>query len=202
MSHKRKNLSAEERRDATVDAVVNLAAHQNPSNITTAAIAKQMNLTQGALFRHFSNKEAIWQAVMQWLSKRLLSRVNKAANNAADPLAALHAVFMTHIDFIVAHPGVPRMLFGELQRSENTPAKKLVHLMLKQYGLLIAGLIEDGKAQNLVAADIDSPAASVMFIGSIQGLVMQSMLGGDINLMQDRAEGVFRLISLSIEKKI
>ena len=122
MLNTRKNLSAEERKVVTVEAVVELAAKQNPSSITPAAIAKQMSLTQGALFRHFSNKEAIWQAVMEWVSNRLLTRVKKAAANALNPLAALEAVFMTHVDFIVAHPGVPRMLFGELQRVETTPA--------------------------------------------------------------------------------
>ncbi|MBL1241400.1 MAG: TetR/AcrR family transcriptional regulator [OCS116 cluster bacterium] len=198
----RKNLTADERRTVTIDAVVDLAAKQNPSNITTAAIAKHMNLTQGALFRHFSNKEAIWKSVMEWVSKRLLSRVEKAAVNAANPLAALEAVFMTHIDFIVAHPGVPRMLFGELQRAETTPAKEIVHLTLKKYGLLIADLIEEGKAQNLVAISIDANAASVMFIGSIQGLVMQSMLSGDINLIEAKAAGIFKLFKQSIEKKL
>jgi AcrR family transcriptional regulator len=48
---------------------VALAGSQNPSEITTAAIAKHMNLTQGALFRHFPNKEAIWQAVMEWVAE-------------------------------------------------------------------------------------------------------------------------------------
>ncbi|MCJ8324153.1 MAG: TetR/AcrR family transcriptional regulator [Rhizobiales bacterium] len=202
MLNTRKNLSAEERKVVTVEAVVELAAKQNPSSITTAAIAKQMSLTQGALFRHFSNKEAIWQAVMEWVSNRLLSRVKKAAANALNPLAALEAVFMTHVDFIVAHPGVPRMLFGELQRVETTPAKKIVHLLLKKYGLLISSLIEEGKKQNMVAAEIDVSAASIMFIGSIQGLVMQSMLSDDVNLMKDNAEGIFKLFSKSIEKKL
>lgn len=197
----RKNLTAEERRTVTVEAVVDLAATQNPSNITTAAIAKHMDLTQGALFRHFSNKEAIWQAVMEWVSKRLLSRVKKAADNADTPLLALEAVFMTHVDFIVAHPGVPRMLFGELQRTETSPAKELVHLTLKKYGKLIASLIEQGKAQNLVANEIDTKAASVMFIGSIQGLVMQSMLSGDISLMKAEAAGIYKLFAKSIEAK-
>lgn len=197
----RKNLTAEQRRIVTVEAVVDLAAKQNPNNITTAAIAKHMDLTQGALFRHFSNKEAIWQAVMEWVSERLLSKITKAADGADNPLLALEAVFSTHIEFIVAHPGVPRMLFGELQRAESSPAKKLVHLMLKKYGVLITSLIEEGKTLNLVAADINANAASIMFIGSIQGLVMQSMLGGDINLMKDNATGIYKLFSQSIEKK-
>lgn len=43
-------LPAAERRAATVDSVVALAATTNPSEITTAAIATRMGLSQGALF--------------------------------------------------------------------------------------------------------------------------------------------------------
>lgn len=53
MSTISKNLPADERRAVTVEAVIELAAEQNPSEITTAAIAKHMHLTQGALFRPF-----------------------------------------------------------------------------------------------------------------------------------------------------
>ena len=79
MVKRSKNLPADARRAVTVEAVVELAGSQNPSEITTAAIAKQMNLTQGALFRHFPNKEAIWRAVMEWVAERLLARVDRAA---------------------------------------------------------------------------------------------------------------------------
>ena len=70
MSERRKHLPADERRAATVDAVVSLAAEQNPSDITTAAIALRMGLTQGAIFRHFPTKEAILQAVMSWVTEK------------------------------------------------------------------------------------------------------------------------------------
>ena len=120
MKHSSKYLSAQERRAATVEAVVELAAEQNPSDITTTAIAQRMGLTQGALFRHFPTKDAILESVMDWVAERLLARVDKAAASAASPMAALEAVFMAHIDFVAEHPGVPRMLFGELQRPGDT----------------------------------------------------------------------------------
>jgi TetR/AcrR family transcriptional regulator len=63
---------AEERRAATVQAVVDLAAEQNPAEITTTAIADRMGLTQGALFRHFPTKDAILEATMTWVGERLL----------------------------------------------------------------------------------------------------------------------------------
>src|SRR3989344_2031393 len=89
MSEHPKHLPADERRAATVEAVINLAAEQNPSDITTTAIAQRMGLTQGALFRHFPTKDAILEAVMTWGAERLLSRVDRAAQNVTSPLAAL-----------------------------------------------------------------------------------------------------------------
>ena len=95
MNIQRKHLPAEERRAVTVEAVVKLAAEQNPTDITTAAIATSMKLTQGALFRHFPNKEAIWQAVMEWVAEHLMARIERAAQGAVSPLAALEAMFPT-----------------------------------------------------------------------------------------------------------
>ena len=89
MSGRSRHLPADERRAATVEAVVDLAAEQNPSDITTTAIARHMKLTQGALFRHFPTKEAIWQSVMEWVAERLLARVDRAAEGVASPSAAL-----------------------------------------------------------------------------------------------------------------
>lgn len=199
MPLKSKNLPADERRAVTVEAVIELAATQNPGEITTAAIAKHMRLTQGALFRHFPNKEAIWQAVMAWVAERLLARVDSAMDNAASPLAALEAVFSTHIEFVVAHPGVPRMLFGELQRAEDTAAKRMARTLIKKYTERLARLIEKGKAEAEIDATVDTAAAATLFIGTIQGLVMQSLLARDTAAMRKKVPGAFAIYRRGIE---
>ena len=89
-----RHLPAEERRSVTVETVLALAAEQNPSEITTAAIAGRMQLTQGALFRHFPTKEALWTAVMEWVAERLMQRIERAVADAPGPLAALRSVFL------------------------------------------------------------------------------------------------------------
>ena len=62
-------LPAEERRALTIQTVIDLAARQNPSDITTTDIARHMGLTQGALFRHFPTKDELWLAVMDWVAE-------------------------------------------------------------------------------------------------------------------------------------
>ena len=199
MSGHSKHLPADERRAATVEAVVDLAAEQNPSDITTTAIAQRMGLTQGALFRHFPTKDAILQAVMSWVTERLLARVDKPAEGTTSPVAALEAVFMTHIDFVSEHPGVPRMLFGELQRPGETLPKRMVQTLIQHYGERLHRLLEAGKAQGELDAGLDVEAAAVLFIGTIQGLVMQSLLAGKVCRIRRDAPAVFAIYRRGIE---
>lgn len=198
MSGHPKHLPADKRRAATVEAVVSLAAEQNPSDITTMAIAQRMGLTQGALFRHFPTKDAILQAVVSWITERLLTRVDKAAESTTSPVAALEAVFMTHIDFVSEHPGVPRILFGELQRPGETLPKRMVQTLIHHYGERLHRLLEAGKVQGELDAGLDVDAAAVLFIGAIQGLVMQSLLAGDVARIRRDAPGVFAIYHCGI----
>ena len=201
MTGRPRHLPADERRAATVEAVVALAAEQNPNDITTTAIAHRMGLTQGALFRHFPTKDAILQAVMTWVAERLLLRLDKAAGQAASPTAALQAVFMAHIGFVSERPGVPRLIFGELQRPGQTVAKQMVQTLIQQYGERLRRLLEAGKAQGELDAALDVPAAAVLFIGTVQGLVMQSLLAGDVARMRQDAPGVFAIYLRGIRRQ-
>lgn len=193
MANHPKHLPAEERRAVTVDAVVKLAALQNPGKITTAAIAKHMHITQGALFRHFPNKDAIWQSVMEWVAERLLARIDRSIEGIDSPLDAMQAMFITHIDFVAEHPGVPRMMLGELQRAESTAAKRMVQTLIQRYRERLQRLIEKGKASGELASSLDSEAAATLFIGTIQGLVMQSLLAGNVEHMRRDAPRVFAI---------
>ncbi len=195
-----KHLPAEERRASTVEAVIALAGSHNPSDITTAAIARHMNLTQGALFRHFPTKDSIWQAVMEWVAQRLLARIDHAALDAASPLAALQAMFLSHIEFVAEHPGVPRMLFGELQRAEASPAKRMAQTLIQRYTERIRARLEQGRAVGEIAPDIDVHAAAMLFVGTVQGLVMQSMLFGDMDRIRSDAPAAFALYQRAIRK--
>ena len=195
-----KHLPADERKAVTVEAVVELAAEQNPSEITTAAIAKRMRLTQGALFRHFPSKDAIWQAVMEWVADRLLARTDKAAQKASSTLAALEAMFTTHIDFIAQHPGVPRMIFGELQRHDDTPTKRMVQTLINGYRERLCVLIDKGKAEGELNQELDTKAAATLFIGMIQGLVIQSLLIGNAARLKKDAPGAFAIYLSGIRR--
>ena len=188
----------ETRQAALVAAALALAAERSPGDVTTAALAQAVGITQGAVFRHFESKEAIWLAVIDFAHQDLLARLRAAADTQAEPLLALRAVFMAHVDFVVEQPGVPRVIFQELQHPEDTPLKARVRALMQAYRALLAGLLERAQAARRLAPGTDLQAAAVLFIGSVQGLVMQSLLSGQVGAMRTLAPAVFELFQQAI----
>ena len=105
---------------------------------------------------------------------------------------------MSHIDFVLEHPGVPRMIFGELQKADTTMARRIAHELVQRYTEKICDHIDRGKHVGEIAQDVDTRAAATLFIGTVQGLVMHSMLSGDIRRIRKDAPGVYALYQRSL----
>jgi AcrR family transcriptional regulator len=186
-------LSTEERQAEIVAAALVLARDSSPALITTGDIAAAIGVTQGAVFKHFPTKDAIWLAAMRWVRDMLLQRLQTAADQADTPVDALSAVFAAHVDFVVAHPGVPRFIFHELQQAADSPAKLEVRAVLQGYRKLLLRVLAQAVGEHQVRNDLDLEAAATGFIGLLQGLVMQSMLNGRPGSMRQQAGPVFAL---------
>src|SRR5512139_2513512 len=109
-------LSTEEGPADIVATALRLARESSPALITTGDIAAAIGVTQGAVFKHFPTKDAIWLAAMRWVRQTLLRKLQAAADQADTPLDALSAMFRAHVEFVIAHPGAPRFIFHELQQ--------------------------------------------------------------------------------------
>ena len=103
------------------------------------------------------------------------------------------AVFRAHIEFVIAHPGVPRLIFHELQQASESPARAEVRAVLQGYRKLLLAVLQRAIEQRQAVADLDVDAAATGFIGLVQGLVMQSMLAGRPGAMRQPAEAVLAL---------
>lgn len=195
-------LPTEARQAEIVAAALRLAHERSPGAITTADLAGAVGLSQGALFKHFSTKEAVWLAAVTWVAEQLLTRLSDAAQSVADPLQALQRVFEAHVDFCVAHPGVPRVIFHELQQPADSAIKQRVRALMQAYRQLLLGLLRRAVHTGQAASDLDAEAAATLFVGLVQGLVMQSMLSGQVAGMAVDAPRVYQLFMRGIAPSV
>lgn len=187
----KRRLSADERQQEIVRVAMELAARQGVDEVTTQDMAQAMNLTQGAIFRHFPTKDAIWLAAMRWVREQLMKVVEKAARGAVDPLDALERMFFAHLAFIGKHPAIPRLVFFDQLQRKNPELKRLIQEIMTGYEARIATLLAEAKNAGLVRADLDENSAATLFIGMIQGLVIQSSIFGNTRSIKEQAQQVF-----------
>lgn len=190
--------ATEFRQAEIIATMVALAAERNPAEITTTDIAKAMNLTQGALFRHFPSKEAIRLAVIEWIETQLMARLADALAAAPNLLGGLEAMFLAHVRFTRQFPGAPRLVFAELQQPASSPVRERVQGVMQAYRQMLAEILVQAKTAHLISADVDVQAAAALFLGAIQGLVMQSMLGGISSANEEVIQGVLHLYLVSL----
>jgi AcrR family transcriptional regulator len=191
---RRARLPTEARRREIVAAVLLLARERGPDAITTQAIADRIGVTQGAVFRHFRDKEAIWLAVFDWVRGALGTALDAAIDRAGSPLAKLEHAFVAHVAFVAANPGVPRILVHELQYPGDTRVRHAVRATIAGYRRRLARLFAQAKACGELPSDLEPALATVLFIGAVQGLVIHASLAGGEAAMARRARRMWPML--------
>jgi AcrR family transcriptional regulator len=191
---RRRRLRTGERQREIVATVLAIARERGPDAITTQAIADRIGVTQAALFKHFPDKQAIWLAVFAWIREALGAAFDAAVAGGDTPLHKLERAFLAHVAFVAAHPGVPRVLFHELQYPDDSPVRAEVRTMIVAYRKRIAALVREAKAAGELAPACDTALAPILFIGAIQGLVIDASLTGDETRMNRRARPALRVL--------
>ncbi|HET9577737.1 MAG TPA: TetR/AcrR family transcriptional regulator [Usitatibacter sp.] len=187
-------LSSEQRQTGIVAAVLALARERGPDAITTQAIAERIGVTQGAIFRHFPDKEAIWLAVFSWVRQALGGVLDAAMRTGGSPLGKIERAFHGHVAFIAANPGVPRVVFHELQYLGDTPVGHEVRAMITAYRDRLALLFRQAKSAGELPPSLDAKIAPIVLIGAVQSLVIQASIAGDESGMQANARRIFPLL--------
>jgi len=165
----------EARQQEIVLTVLALAAEQGVDAITTLAIAQHMGLTQGAVFRHFPNKEAIWSAVLDWLVEQMEALFQTA--EGLPPLLALERVFSAYMALFARYPAVPRLFFSDTFHHPYPRLHARLQAMVRSCEGRLAGWIRQAQKTGAIAS-VPAPAAAKLLLTCIQGLAFQSCVLG------------------------
>lgn len=122
-----------------------------------------------------------------------------AAKGEMSPMAALQTLFMSRLEFETSHPCVARMLCGELKQVGPTPAKTIAQSVIRDHSERLARELEAAKASGQVPRDTDLPAAARLFIGATQGLVLQSLLSGEIESIRANTPEILKILLRAVE---
>lgn len=166
------------RREEIVTATLELLATTPLDRVTTRRIAARLGLTQPALFRHFESRDAIVEAAVAWTRRELEGAVAAVLAGPAPPLERAEALARSLGEHATRWPGLPRLLFADVARGEETGWSAALHGLHGAQRTLVAGLVREAVARGEAPPGVDPDRAGAVFVAGMQGVLAQWLLRG------------------------
>jgi len=170
--------SAEERKSEIVETALRLADKVGPDRLSTETIAKAINITQAAIFRHFPTKQDMWEAVATQIGEKFQKRWLIVDSPEASAPEKLQALIAAQLKLIQSTPAIAAILLSRELHAENQRLRKLFYGMMERFHELITRYIEEGEESCDFQGDLDPRDAAFLVIGLVQGLVLRWSLSG------------------------
>ncbi len=110
--------------------------------------------------------------------QRLFCLMRETGRYGENALRELERAFHSHVSFIARHPDVPRRILTWSLQSADARLRRRVQKVMAHYEFRLVRLIANGQQQGCIRADIEPHAASGLFIGMLQNLVLRLSADG------------------------
>lgn len=168
----------EVRREQIVQAALKIIGHKGVSGLTTAAIAREVGISEANLYRHFKNKDEILYETGKGVGDAIRKNLEAALKTHDQPLLQVKRAFMLHLNYIEKNEGIPRLGFSEEMHIRHKKLKEEFLKNIEAYTSGLEGLIKEGQRTGEIRTDIDPRSSAATIIGMVQVLVMKWSLSG------------------------
>jgi TetR/AcrR family transcriptional regulator len=143
---------------------------ENPKGekVTTAALAKELDVSEAALYRHFASKAQMFEGLIEFIEQTVFGLVNKITSEEDDGLKQIQAIVSSLLGFAEKNPGMTRVLLGDALVNEDERLQVRINQLhdrlestLKQCLRVVATQGQNAPAAGGAAAD-PGPRANLL----------------------------------------
>jgi TetR/AcrR family transcriptional regulator len=102
-----------------LQALAAMLEHPKGDKITTAALARQLDVSEAALYRHFASKAQMYEGLIEFIESSVFGLFNQITDGENDGTAQAHAMLQVLLSFAANNPGMTRVLIGDALVGED-----------------------------------------------------------------------------------
>lgn len=108
------------RKQKILEAFAVMLESEPGGRITTAALARQVGVSEAALYRHFPSKARMFEGLIEFVEDSVFSRVSRIGAHAETrPADRCGQLLRLLLAFAAANPGMTRLLTGDVLAGET-----------------------------------------------------------------------------------
>jgi AcrR family transcriptional regulator len=181
MINKRRSSSI--RQDQIIDAARKLVVKYGSEHVTVGRIAKEVGISEGAIYRHFKSKGEVLSGLADHIENDLLGDIGNHVYSDSSSLEFLDGVLRNHLSAIQQRKGISFQVIAEIISFGDKKLNKKVTDIINNYLASLKHFLIDGIKNGEVKKDTDVEAAALILFGMIQGMVnIWALSNYDFNL--------------------
>jgi len=189
------------RKQQIIDAARKLIIKKGSEHLTVRAMAKEVGLTEAAIYRHFKSKREILSFLMNHIMDTMLHDVERTAIENSPSLETIDQVLRLHLSEIEQRKGMSFQIIAEIISLGDKKLNKDVYEKLNIYIDRIKHLLSEGVRSGSVKDDIDLGASALLLFGMIQGLANIWALSGYSFDLSEKYESLWAVYRQAIKSR-
>ena len=153
--------------------ILQMLAHmlENPASekVTTAALAAKLEISEAALYRHFTGKAQMFEGLIEFIEQTLFALVNKITSEEKSGTRQIEAIVGVLLGFAQKNRGMTRVLIGDALVHENERLQARINQLHDRLEAALKQAVRFGVTQQEIAADIDAAACANLILAFVTG---------------------------------
>ncbi len=158
-----------EKKLVILQAIARLLESPAGDKITTALLAKKLNVSEGALYRHFASKAQMYEGLIEFIESSLFSVINKICTDEENGLKQVELVMVTLLAFAQKNRGLTRVLIGDALVYEDPRLMARIEQLMARIEATLKQSLRIAATQGAVAEDHDFAAHADMLVCHVLG---------------------------------
>lgn len=185
-------ITTEERQTMIIDEAIKIIHTGGYQALSIREIAKQVKISEPAIYRHFLNKEDIILGILnRMLEFDLLLNNNIAAAKSAKQKIRLFVLF--HFEFLEKNHEMTSVLFSEEMYNQSEILKKRLMYIIKKRKELLKSILDEAKNSGELI-DVDTNELLSIVLGVIRMIVMEWRLSNFSFSLVDRGKSTLKTL--------
>jgi AcrR family transcriptional regulator len=162
-----------------INAAIKLMGEGGIQLLTTKNLAREVGVSEPALYRHFSNKVDILQQVLSYLRWRIVQRLNSITSSELSPSEKLRELVSRQFIAFTKRPEIVVVLLSEGLYQNNKELSALIFSIMQDSSSFYLQVIKDGQDAGDFRRDVPAERVAFMIMGSMRFCVIQWHLSGN-----------------------
>lgn len=166
------------RREHILQALAAMLESQPGARITTAALAREVGVTEAALYRHFPSKAKMFEGLIEFVEEVVFSRVTLILQEEQEAIARCEKILSLLLVFSERNPGITRILNGDALIGEHERLQARIAQFFERLEMQLRQVLRDAELKQSLGTAMTSAAAANLMLVLAEGHVSQYVRSG------------------------